>query len=425
MAVSRSRPSQRSAGDPNRPRDPQVRTRPRDVEELSAIVNRAYQEGRRVCPVGHGSRIADATPGAIDAGAIDAGAVDAGPVDIHYVDVSRLNRVIHHTPEDLVARVECGLSERAFHDHLATARQRVPMTGIFGDSGTIGGRLATAAPASTMRRYGSVRDWVIGTTIVRFDGSLAHSGGNVVKNVSGYDMTRLHIGSFGELGILVEAAFKLDPMPQACLDISAMSIALSEVRDLVDRLDTAGLAPCRVVVANPAQGHVDVHASFEGPHEWIRAAHEHARHWMTEVSTLETSLQARNVRVRLHHDDPILESLLEELGSIDSSFGETRPDGPAPERSKTASVSLLGAGVTFRAWDDLEHLDRRIAAYREAAVRHGGWLVVERMPRAYEGAIDRIVVPPDAWALMRIAKAELDPAHTFTAGIAMFDWARP
>ena len=84
-----------------------------------------------------------------------------------------------------------------------------------GDGGTIGGLLATNLSGPLRHRYGTARDWLLGMRVVHADGSVSKSGGRVVKNVSGYDMHKLYVGSLGTLGVIAEATFKVAPLPRS------------------------------------------------------------------------------------------------------------------------------------------------------------------------------------------------------------------
>lgn len=130
------------------------------------------------------------------------------------VDLSRMDRVLEHTPGDLVVRVQAGVTTEALADALAAENQElaldVPVPGT-----TVGGLLATGIAGPRAFRHGTARDLLIGITVVLADGTIARSGGKVVKNVAGYDLGKLFTGSYGTLGVIADATFRLRPLPAA------------------------------------------------------------------------------------------------------------------------------------------------------------------------------------------------------------------
>nr|WP_225311892.1 FAD-binding oxidoreductase [Microbispora cellulosiformans] len=130
------------------------------------------------------------------------------------VDLGRMNRVLEHTPGDLVVRVQAGVTAEALASALAAEHQElaldVPVPGT-----TVGGLLATGIAGPRGFRHGTARDLLIGITVVLADGTIARSGGKVVKNVAGYDLGKLFTGSYGTLGIIADATFRLRPLPAA------------------------------------------------------------------------------------------------------------------------------------------------------------------------------------------------------------------
>ncbi len=140
---------------------------------------------------------------------------NARGVKVETIDLRALNRALEYTPEDLTITVEAGMTLTELQALLRERGQWLPVDPPEPDRLTINGLLA--ANVSGPRRFGydTVRDCVIGAKAVLPDGRLIKSGGKVVKNVAGYDLCRLWIGSHGSLGVLVEATFKLRPLPEA------------------------------------------------------------------------------------------------------------------------------------------------------------------------------------------------------------------
>ena len=128
-----------------------------------------------------------------------------------------LDTIIEHNAGDLTAVLQPGVSLRELDEALAGAGQMLaldPPLGA-GDAATVGGALAAADSGPLRHRYGAPRDLVLGVTVALSDGSIAHAGGKVIKNVAGYDLAKLFTGSFGTLGMIVEVAVRLHPRPPA------------------------------------------------------------------------------------------------------------------------------------------------------------------------------------------------------------------
>ncbi len=135
-------------------------------------------------------------------------AVDAEPVS-----TLGLDRIIAHEPEDFTAVLQAGVSVREAQATFAEAGQMLAIDPP-GD-GTIGGLFATADTGPLRHRYGAARDLIIGVELALSDGTVAHGGGRVIKNVAGYDLPKLATGSYGTLGVITEVAVRLHPKPEA------------------------------------------------------------------------------------------------------------------------------------------------------------------------------------------------------------------
>ena len=126
-------------------------------------------------------------------------------------DLSGLNRLLEHTAEDMTAIVQAGMILTDFQNELRKHGQWLPIDPPNPERLTVGALLATNVSGPRCFGYGTIRDYLIGIAVVLPDGRLVHSGGKVVKNVAGYDLMKLFIGSHGSLGVIVEATFKVLP----------------------------------------------------------------------------------------------------------------------------------------------------------------------------------------------------------------------
>ena len=203
-------------------RTPEAVVFPGTKEEVAAVLVLAGEEGVPVTPWGGGTRLG----------------VGAPPARVGVVlGMKRLNRVLEHEPGDLTATVETGITLSAFQAELGRRGQWLSLDPPFADKSTLGGILASNAAGPRRHLYGTCRDLLIGITVVSADGSLVRGGGKVVKNVAGYDLPKLYIGSHGTLGVLVEATFRLRPRP----DEDRLVVARFE------RIEEAGAAARAVI----------------------------------------------------------------------------------------------------------------------------------------------------------------------------------
>ena len=137
---------------------------------------------------------------------------DVGPTDIE-LSTTHLSGVVDHVPADLTVSVGTGTRVAELQAALARAGQFLPLDPPHGDDATIGGVIAANSNGFWRARYGAVRDLLIGTQTALTDGTVARAGGRVVKNVAGYDLDKLLVGSFGTLGVIIEATLKILPVP--------------------------------------------------------------------------------------------------------------------------------------------------------------------------------------------------------------------
>ncbi|WP_298815806.1 FAD-binding oxidoreductase [Chloroflexus sp.] len=210
---------------------PLLAVAPGSLEELSQVVARLAAEPVAMVPWGGGTQQTWGRP-------------PARPFVV--VETNRLNRILDYTPDDLTISVEAGITLDALRAALAANGQMLPLDSPLPAQATIGGLLATAMDGPRRLGYGSARDLLIGIRVVEATGRVSKAGGMVVKNVSGFDMMKLYLGSFGTLAIIASANFKLIPQPRAAASILCRAQTPAPLWKLVNAIAASQLVPVAV-----------------------------------------------------------------------------------------------------------------------------------------------------------------------------------
>lgn len=194
---------------------PQIVAYPSSAEQVAATLRYASERSLAVVPWRNGTKLAMGNrPRQYDIA----------------LSLKNMNRVWHYEPADLTVSAEPGMKFGDFQHFVARDKLWLPLDPPGGMKATLGGILATNSAGPMRFRYGAPRDMVLGMKIATTEGKLVKTGGRVVKNVAGYDLGKLLMGSFGTLGVIVEASFKLFPLP-----VERATFVLS-----VESLDSAG-----------------------------------------------------------------------------------------------------------------------------------------------------------------------------------------
>lgn len=220
------------------PKAPDAVVFPENNEEVSRVVEICSDAGVPIIPFGTGT------------------GVEGGVVAVHggiCVDLRRLNRVLRVSVEDMDATVQAGVTRMHLNQHLDTLKSGLVFPVDPGADASLGGMAATCASGSSAVRYGTMRDNVLGLTAVLADGRIVHCGGRARKSSSGYDLTRLLVGSEGTLGVITEVTLKLAHVPAA---ISAAVCAFADIESAVNSvIETlqAGVPMARIELLDEIQ----------------------------------------------------------------------------------------------------------------------------------------------------------------------------
>jgi len=171
---------------------------PSSESELAEALRLVSEAGLAVVPRGGGTKTCWGNPPA--------------RADVVF-STARLNEITEHAWADLTVSVGAGCTIQTLQETLAQHGQRLSLDSLWPAKATVGGVLSTNDSGALRLRFGALRDLVIGVTLALPDGTLASSGGKVVKNVAGYDLPKLATGAFGTLGVITRAVFRLHPLP--------------------------------------------------------------------------------------------------------------------------------------------------------------------------------------------------------------------
>jgi glycolate oxidase FAD binding subunit len=171
---------------------------PADTAQIAQILQFANASGLAVTPSGSGTKLGWGNPVAADI----------------QLSMTRMNTLREHAWQDMTCTVEAGSAWAAMQAELARRGQMVALDPLWAERATVGGIVAVNDSGVLRLRYGGLRDLIIGMTLVLADGTIAKTGGKVVKNVAGYDLHKLMTGSFGTLGVIAEVHFRLHPLEQ-------------------------------------------------------------------------------------------------------------------------------------------------------------------------------------------------------------------
>src|ERR1700722_1123090 len=375
-------------------------TRPGTADDAAAGVDLA------VLPRGGGTRLGwGAAPGRCDL----------------VVDTRRLDAVLEHAAGDLVVRVQAGVPLAGLARVLAGAGQRLavdpPDAG-----GTVGGLIAAGVAGPLRLRYGLPRDLLIGITMIRADGVLTKAGGKVVKNVAGYDTGKLLAGSFGTLGLITEATFRLPPVPPAVRYVSAdyarpqaaaaalLAVASSTLVPAAAELDwPRDNAP--VSVAIRLEGDSDGVAERAGQLQTLLAGRPGGQDTGTAVSEVPPRWWSAA------DDDGTLLEISFWASRLAGILGQIRAAAAAAGLDPAVGGSGAAGGLpaALPAGAEPGAVARFVTALRAGLPPGRASAVVRHAPAPVRDAVDLWGPVPSA-GLMRAVKDQFDPGHRMAPG---------
>ncbi|QIK67335.1 FAD-binding oxidoreductase [Nocardioides sp. HDW12B] len=382
---------------------PGLVARPADTAQVAEVMKATAAHGLSVVPRGRGTKLSWGTP--------------PSSADV-LLDLSGLDEVLDHAAGDLITVARTGTLVADLQQTVAEGGQRLALDETVPGS-SIGGTLAADTSGPRRVAVGTARDLLIGLTIVRADGVVAKSGGRVVKNVAGYDLGKLLIGSFGTLGVMTEAVFRLHPLPETRRWVTARVADATGVHDAVQAVVHSQAVPAAVEVEWPTFGEGLVHVLLEGREDGVAG----------RSTTIEAVLARGALDVSSREEPPA-------GGATYPWDTDARGDERATAFKLTFALSGLGdvltaaresglhvrgsggVGVAYAALPagaGVEAAQAALTRVRETCGRHGGAAVVVDAPAEVKAGLDAWG-PIPALDLMRRVKDQFDPDHRLAPG---------
>ncbi|HVK06828.1 MAG TPA: FAD-binding oxidoreductase [Armatimonadaceae bacterium] len=378
--------------------------RPATTEEVRAAVAHAWGAGGGVLPWGGGTGQDYGYP----------------PRRADYLlDLSGLNRVVAHEVDDLTITVQPGVTFADLQNTLAARNQYLPLDPPQPERATIGGALATNAFGPSRIGHGTARDWLIGLSVVDAQGRVIRGGGKVVKNVTGYDLPKLHIGALGTLGVIVEATFKVAPKPEAHRTVLVRRGAASGSVGAFVRQALEETAPAKAYLHSGESGSFAIFG-FAGPVEVVEDAVGRVRAAADRHLAGQPGLTLNVFEEDLEHEAPDAPLALRFACPPADAFAQHEATCAGVGDAGAAQVeTLLGVGVTSVFWPAADAGAQEVAdALRHLAREQGRSCAVLRAPLAFRARpeVDLWSPLPPSFPLMERMKATLDPDGVLNPG---------
>jgi glycolate oxidase FAD binding subunit len=330
----------------------------------------------------------------------------------------RMTRVLDYAPADMTVTVECGVTLAALQAQLTPHGQRLALDPPSPERATIGGILACNASGPLRARYGTARDLVLGVALVRADGTPIRGGGKVVKNVAGFDMPKLAIGSLGSLGLILSATFRLHPLPAQRRAVGARVEGAAGVRALVRAMLAEQLEPASVVAA-PCEHGYDVEVAFEGFAPGCDEQADAFARIATSVGTVATAEPGDAVR-SAHDRARTGDELRATATFAPAELVSLERTALAPLAAALGGTCVLypTAGIAYVSGDaaDTARVVSALTRARNALELGGGTLVLAAAPAEVRAVVDVFGALPHAFELMRAIKQRFDPEKRLNPG---------
>jgi glycolate oxidase FAD binding subunit len=382
---------------------PRLVLEPTSEQQIAAALRFANDAGLAVIPRGGGTKLGWGNmPSRADV----------------ILSTARLDKIIEHPWADLTVSVEAGCTIQKLQIALAQHGQRLALDPLWPAQATIGGILSTNDSGSLRLRFGALRDLIIGVTLALPDGTLASSGGKVVKNVAGYDLPKLVTGAYGTLAVITRAFFRLHPLPRNTKTLSISGCTLEEMQRVILAVQDSTLAhtSLQARMAQDTEPVVDI--LFEGTEAGIAAQEAQLREIARPAATAESTSAIWNASQELWNFADSAGIAMAKITMLPASIAGT---AEALQRIATShkthwKLTMQATGIGWLRLESApENLHAVLSDLRFELEHSGGSLVVFRRPSEME-RLDTWGQATDALALMRAVKNQFDPKNMLNPG---------
>ncbi len=348
---------------------------------------------------------------------ITGAAAPSGPAAVtvdETVSTRALDAIVEYVPADQIVTVQAGMTMERLQAALRKEQQRLALDPPDPARTTVGGAVASASYGPLRTRYGTAKDTIVGMTIVRADGTIARGGGKVVKNVAGFDIPKLMIGTYGTLAMIGTVTFRLHPLPQATSDVLFRACGAPALAGLCAAMTQAQLEPAAVYAVYDGQTYACC-VRFEGFPAGVAAQRQALLALAGREADISTAPAAGHDAARTRG------ALRVAMTAPASLIGELHDHGVAPlyavlDDARALAYPVVGAAFVSGEVTEPARVLAALQSARTWAESVGGTLVTMQAPPHVRSAFDPWGTPPPAFALMRALKERFDPQRRLSPG---------
>lgn len=395
----------------------QLAVYPKSEEEIISILEYANSRGKEVQVMGGGTKRGFG------------GLTESVPILLSLTDYKG---IVEHTPGDMTLTVKAGTTFKELQEYLAEHKQMISLDPAWPEYATIGGIVAANESGPKRLGYGSARDAVIGLKIAYPDGSIIRAGGKVVKNVAGYDMNKLFIGSMGTLGVITEVTVKLRPLPkyESVILLTFPTCDFHTIRSFTITLLDSMMEPAAIELLSPSlcekltgKKYYTLAISFEG----IESSVHYQEEFVKSIQPAETEMKIlqqeeaeqfwkRFYMISPHGRQPPSHNEIEaslKIGVMNLHIINVIKESERLKDIVSLAVQAhggLGHGLChIHLKGTEEEILLAIKEMRSAVAKLGGYVIVKYLPLAFRKKIDIWGEKPSTFFLLEGIKAKIDP----------------
>ena len=331
------------------------------------------------------------------------------------LSLERINVVREHSWQDMTCTVEAGCTWSAMRAALAQHKQMVALDPMWPESATVGGIAATNDSGSLRLKYGSLRDLVIGMTVVLADGTIARTGGKVVKNVAGYDLHKLMIGGFGTLGVITDVNFRLHPVEEHVHSWTISAPNAAELAEPLRALLDSQIVPSAVQMrAGEQECALDVRIATRP--ECVGESQTRLKNIFGDLICEETNDAVWNARQNLFADPG---AAVLKISALPAEVCAVIADMQRWAGAEGMKITLVAqaTGLIFAALPDGRNCAQKlIELLRQRLCKSAGTVVAIQIPEPLRDRIDVWGCESNALPLMSEIKRRFDPNRILNPG---------